>query len=156
MTILTTNNAHNGNGQQQPDGEHVLNEWGCYEFDSYRDASDKFEMKGVLEGIRNEDPAFTAVLVDISREDYERDWAAIGKCLGQSKFVIHLRVVCYDNVDNLDSLRTFCMGLAHNRSIKSLQINGDEETGFPEEASEVLEYLIPFLANNANRAHWPT
>lgn len=99
----------------------------------------------MLEYIQNENPALTAVAVDVSSEEY--DLAAIGECNGRIKTLLHLKLDCHDDVEDVDSLKAFCKGFVQNRSMKSLSIKGNPAT---DSLAEVSGYLLPFFANNAN------
>jgi hypothetical protein len=61
--------------------------------------------------------------------------------------LLHLKLDCHDDVEDVDSLKAFCKGFVQNRSMKSLSIKGNPAT---DSLAEVSGYLLPFFANNAN------
>eukprot|EP00956_Cyclotella_meneghiniana_P004581 scaffold5639_cov70-Cyclotella_meneghiniana.AAC.3 len=140
-----------------------LDEWGKY----IKKSEDviRIDDDGVLEAIRNNNPAITAVEVHAGGDDGEiSNWGAVGRYLRQSKHVKHLAMNFFGIIDSLD-LQSFCDGLAVNKSVESLEIYLDIESDFDDDGNEVdneqerlirsfpselIRNLLPFFKNNYN------
>eukprot|EP00956_Cyclotella_meneghiniana_P032182 scaffold87370_cov37-Cyclotella_meneghiniana.AAC.1 len=132
-----------------------LDEWGNYI--QRREDVLSINDDGVMEAIQNNNPAITAVRVDVGYDDDEAteisDWGAVGRYLGSSRHVKHLNLEFWGIIDSLD-LKSFCDGLAINTSVESLMIKlsfdddyNDRVDSFP---AVLFSGLLPFFKNNSN------
>ena len=121
-----------------------MNDWGEYDLEKLEV---DMRSEGVLQAIKNNNPAITAVRLTVNATDY-CCWADVGEYIGKSDYVRHLKLLFDEDFPSQEDVRVFCKGLACNNSIKSLEIAGTPEDDFPINASKLFEYLLPFFANN--------
>jgi hypothetical protein len=82
------------------------------------------------------------------------DWAAAGRCIGESKHIKHLDLRV-DEMDSRDNVKLFCSGLVANRSVQALVIHccDDEGYGAGDERfialiDELFKALLPLFEKN--------
>jgi hypothetical protein len=81
------------------------------------------------------------------------DWAAAGRCIGESKHIKHLDLRV-DEMDSRDNVKLFCGGLVANRSVQALVIRCDDEGyGAGDERfialiDELFKALLPLFEKN--------
>jgi hypothetical protein len=108
------------------------------------------ETDGVLNGIQQNNPAITAVHLDVFDEAVD-DWAAAGNCIGSNRYLrfLSLGMNAMDRVH----LEAFFGGLALNRSIQALKIGlsyWDDYDGQDSYIKEVFEALLRWFQFNDN------
>jgi hypothetical protein len=130
----------------------IIDEWG--KFVKEEDIFMCMETNGVLDGIRQNNPAITAVEVDsVDYYDANIVWAAAGNGIGSNRY---LRFLCVraGRLTDLEDVQAFFGGLALNRSIQALRIileyPDDDGDDYIPSTKTIFENLLRWFQFNDN------